>query len=250
MDEDEGHHHHQAIDLNADEQADNNGRPVHHSDSSLGQIIKPPDHGLLELDSDGHQSSGNEDDLFSLLFWFRGDDPVPIYTLDARQVLLPDKLADLEVAGGPSLSPAPEGRLKGARRPPRSAVNATGPQRRRRRPRHRTESGSDQSKLIRMANERLISQATHYPGSLGGAQLASRLVLDSSPDQFPLVRLRIEPVQAADTATYKCRVDFRRSRTVSQVVRLLVKGEQSVSLVGLFVVHLFVCFCWVAACPS
>lgn len=198
---------------------------VHHLDSLNGnQIIAEPDQRPLPHRA---QEQANEADLVSLIFWFKDDNPAPIYTLDARQVALPDKLSDLELASKtPSFSATDQ--HSGQRRPSNS--NSTSAKR------DDTSGGAghhlqhpasrlSHQQLINLANKRLMANSRHYPGKLAGEQLTSRLLLDTSADLFPLVRLRIDKAQASDTARYKCRVDFRRSRTVSQVVRLLVKGK-------------------------
>lgn len=42
---------------------------------------------------------------------------------------------------------------------------------------------------------------------------------------YPLSFLRIKPVKSSDGGDYRCRVDFRRARTVNRILKLTVIGE-------------------------
>lgn len=42
---------------------------------------------------------------------------------------------------------------------------------------------------------------------------------------YPLSFLRIKPVRSSDSGDYRCRVDFRRARTVNRLLKLTVIGE-------------------------
>lgn len=119
-------------------------------------------------------SSTNEhlNDLISLIFWYKDNDPVPLYTLDARQVLLPeDKII------------------------------------------------YNQDKSIMRRNQYLLSRARHY-----SASARFKLEADNMRD-FPIIKLRLERAEAADSGQYKCRVDYKRSSTINELVSLLVEGN-------------------------
>ena len=47
---------------------------------------------------------------------------------------------------------------------------------------------------------------------------------------YPLSFLRIKPVRSSDSGDYRCRVDFRRARTVNRILKLSVIGEWSLSI--------------------
>lgn len=66
----------------------------------------------------------------------------------------------------------------------------------------------------------LLSGAKHYPAR-------SRYKSSADLSEFPLVRLKFKQAEAADSGRYKCRVDFKRSPTVNEMIELLVKGKQS-----------------------
>lgn len=42
---------------------------------------------------------------------------------------------------------------------------------------------------------------------------------------YPLSFLRIKPVNSSDSGEYRCRVDFRRARTINRILKLSVIGE-------------------------
>lgn len=42
---------------------------------------------------------------------------------------------------------------------------------------------------------------------------------------YPLSFLRIKPIKSSDGGDYRCRVDFRRGRTVNRILKLTVIGE-------------------------
>lgn len=46
---------------------------------------------------------------------------------------------------------------------------------------------------------------------------------------YPLSFLRIKPVSSNDGGDYRCRVDFRRARTVNRILKLTVIGEYAIS---------------------
>lgn len=174
--------------------------------------------------ADNGELEPNEADLVSLVFWFKGDNPAPIYTLDARQVALnlSEEEENIDGEANKTYWPIESGSSKQqtAKLVPSKSTQVNSNKFRATRPIN--ESGQQQL-LITSANKRLLAAAKHYPGKLA----SERLQLDASWSQFPLVRLQIESATASDTADYKCRVDFRRSRTISQLVSLLVKGRST-----------------------
>jgi hypothetical protein len=42
---------------------------------------------------------------------------------------------------------------------------------------------------------------------------------------YPMSYLRIKPVESTDSGEYRCRVDFRRARTVNRILKLNVIGN-------------------------
>lgn len=138
----------------------------------------------------GSERSTDEDDLVSLIFWYKDDNPVPIYTLDARQAQLMVRLE--------------EGADKKA-----SLIG--------RRP-------------IGSKNERLLAAARHHhsPATKAPGVSSSRLSFDTS-STFPVLRLRLEQTSGTDSGRYRCRVDFKHSPTINQHVSLLVQGEFEVA---------------------
>ena len=112
-------------------------------------------------------SGGHADRLVSLIFWYKDENPAPVYTLDARRPLVAEQVA--------------------AAAPTSDALNL-----------------------------RLLAAARHYSA---GAHLSVRL------DSWPLLKLRISRVSKAHAGEYKCRVDFRRARTIRRSTKLLVEGK-------------------------
>ena len=125
-----------------------------------------------------------QDELVSLIFWYKDDDPRPIYTLDARQVsLTASESPNLPKFGAPNSTPA--------------SANGT----------------------FLARNRHLLLAAKHYSTS-------ERLHLETQSN-FPTLELLIEEAETLDSGQYKCRVDFRRSRTLNQLIELLVEGESA-----------------------
>lgn len=157
-------------------------------------------------EEEGSESRRKSDDnlgdhLISLVFWYKDDNPAPIYTLDARQalVLSPDfGLAQQKYGGGESFHTSP--------------------------PANRSLASQ-----IATLNRRLIAEARHYYGSpqmSAGKRMSVHLESGGGPSEGPLViRLRLSDLEASQSGDYKCRVDFRRARTIRQTVRLFVQGE-------------------------
>lgn len=147
------------------------------------------------------------DYLVSLVFWYKDDNPAPIYTLDARQSMA-------------ALDPSQTG-----------AGLAWG--------RQQQLGGSQAARQVAQMNGRLLAAAKHYHGkqaqsmtpktSTTATMMAGQNQIRDRPriktDEWPVIKLqlsRVGPVQAGD---YKCRVDFRRARTIRRTVRLFVEGK-------------------------
>ena len=162
------------------------------------------------------------DHLISLVFWYKDDNPVPIYTLDARQAsLLPAAAAAAESLVAPTTPPPPSAF---------ASPQANGS----------TAAASRLESQIVALNRRLLGQAKHYAAASSAD--APTVRLDWTEDeawaggesrsksreqqQQPLViRLRLSKLRANQSGDYKCRVDFRRARTIRQTTRLFVQGK-------------------------
>lgn len=126
----------------------------------------------------------------SLVFWYKDDNPSPIYTLDAR-----NRPAPLPPAANPirRLSAAP-------------APAADGSQ--------KWSKGEKRQNFARESSlAELVASSRHYSAD------ATKFALDDA------LRLLVKRANASDAGTYKCRVDFRQGPTQSRLVRLAVKGE-------------------------
>jgi len=171
---------------------------------------------VADFSADSQRASAEEnlvDHLISLVFWYKDNNPAPIYTLDARQALV--------------------------------TASQTAPNR---------SAGSLEAQIFEL-NRRLIGQAKHYEGTsagsgagpvgageewarrarrtsvrvvLGGGDWAGERGREASNGETPSfsIGLRLDGLQASDSGDYKCRVDFRRARTIRQTVRLFVEGKQ------------------------
>lgn len=64
-----------------------------------------------------------------------------------------------------------------------------------------------------------FTSAKHFSSKV----LGSRAVFNVS--RRALAHLRLDPVEEDDAGEYRCRVDFKRGRTLSQLVKLNVIGE-------------------------
>lgn len=155
-------------------------------DLTLGDNADHADQSLA-----GERLDQMDEDLVSLVFWYKDDNPTPIYTLDARQVTL----SGLQLSNG---------------QPDKSGSSADP---------NTTTTGRRRSNLA--INRLMLAGAKHYPTQRSGRPPLS---VDGS-SRFPLLTLDLPAVEARDSGRYKCRVDFRRSPTISQSVRLLVEGK-------------------------
>lgn len=52
---------------------------------------------------------------------------------------------------------------------------------------------------------------------------------------YPLSYLRIKPVKGSDGGEYRCRVDFRRARTINRILKLNVIGKNAFSFSSKFI---------------
>lgn len=200
----------------------------------LGQLIGaglPSPHGPHQSapddDNQDESASLHQDDLnghlISLVFWYKDDNPAPIYTLDARHAVVPGALEPV-----PSLAndkPAASDRDHSKNLQQRqSHLNHNHKQQHEIIKSHNgsaTAQPNGTTTTYHLANQvgqlntRLLVAAKHY-----AAARTLGLVID-----WPLIKLRLESVEARHSGDYKCRVDFRRARTIRQTVRLLVQGE-------------------------
>lgn len=55
--------------------------------------------------------------------------------------------------------------------------------------------------------------------------LTDATLSNSNPDKQPAIRLRISSLKPSDSGDYKCRIDFRRGRTITTHVNLKVIGR-------------------------
>lgn len=152
---------------------------------------------------DREPDDGPASHLISLVFWYKDDNPAPIYTLDARQAA-GATLAELSVRLGQD----------GGRKQRGGNNNSSGGTNHRHRP-HSDVTEGPLNQSIGQLNERLLANAKHYSSN---ARLTLRL-------DWPLLKLRLGPLAAADSGAYRCRIDFRRARTRLASVQLLVQGE-------------------------
>lgn len=200
-------------------------------------------HVLPDVDVDlkvglSEEAALNEQDLVSLVFWFKDDNPTPIYTLDARQVQVNAPFERSHQASNlPSLASKKEAKSERFSELDKSQLGQANntanhynnePNQRDNNKDHEgtsEEHNSERAKLMHM-NRRLLSGARHYPSKreLNSSTGSGSLKLDPT-SSFPVLKLIIEGVGPRDSGNYKCRVDFRRSSTVSQLMRLLVEGE-------------------------
>lgn len=144
-------------------------------------------HKKLDWPTRSELDRRNSDDdhvrLVSLVFWYKDDNPSPIYTLDARRHQVP---AASDSISRDSLPPPLDGESKG----------------------HNSSS-------LLVAG--LLARARHYSADESRYKLA-----DSSSGELKLL---IANTSATDSGKYKCRVDFRRWPTQSQLMELSVRGE-------------------------
>lgn len=68
------------------------------------------------------------------------------------------------------------------------------------------------------ARKSALENARHFPST----ELGTRANFDMDAD---LPTLDLNPVHAEDDGIYKCRTEFKRSRTLTQLVRLNVIGK-------------------------
>jgi hypothetical protein len=132
------------------------------------------------------------DYLVSLVFWYKDDNPAPIYTLDARQPMT-----------APAAAAAERLLLDGVAGWTRVAET----------------------------NRRLLAAARHYHGGkrTTAATQAGRQIRDGlkiKTDNWPVIKLQLAGVGPAQAGDYKCRVDFRRARTIRRTSRLFVEGRR------------------------
>lgn len=90
----------------------------------------------------------------------------------------------------------------------------------------------DLSSPIYTVDARLVAQLYLAKHLFDASTLASRATFNIT---YPVSYLRFSPVVESDTAEYRCRVDFRRGRTINRVMQLNVIGE------SLSVLHLNDC---------
>lgn len=152
------------------------------------------------------------DRLISLIFWYKDDNPAPIYTLDARQAIAP-------ASGVPKTS------MAAARKRHRQQHNATSGRHEDDNNNNNNSSGDDKMDQIDELNRRLLAGAKHYDGTRTSTSTWAHLGKLELTVDWPLVRLRLAEVRAHHSGHYKCRVDFRWARTLRASRRLLVQGE-------------------------
>lgn len=172
------------------------------------------------------RTASNGLDLVSIIFWFKDDNPIPIYTLDARQMqansLIP-KLTDSEQ----ELPDKKSRKADTTKVNNNTAINHHHYHNKKDNQDHNNDN-SEIAKIMH-TNMQLLSGARHYQSSRRGDETREKLnnsLLKLDPlSSFPVIKLKIEGVRPWDSGNYKCRVDFRRSSTISQIVRLLVEGK-------------------------
>lgn len=180
----------------------------------------------------------NELDLVSIIFWFKDDNPIPIYTLDARQMqangLIPKPTTNSErdldkksryatAANNTATNHRHHHHYHNKKDAQETISSGSG---------NGNSNNNDNSEIAKImhTNVQLLSGARHYRGSRRGdsttvANVNSSLLKLDPISSFPVIKLTIEGAGPRDSGNYKCRVDFRRSSTISQIVRLLVEGE-------------------------
>lgn len=202
-----------------------------HASSSSSVSAASDEFALTDQDQSDHHFHLDENDLVSLVFWYKDDNPTPIYTLDARQVA-PTQVPYTTSYSQPPVTTNTNGKL--AKQQAKWLNGSTN------HPMHSSQqlqlpSVGGHERLIQN-NRKLLEEAKHYPSN-SRSNLNSRLRLDIS-SQFPIIKLLIRNTNGQDSGQYKCRVDFRRSRTMSQFVGLLVEGKSKFSRVY------SCCCCW------
>lgn len=231
----------------------------------IGSAIEPSDGGE-QVDSDSLAAANATGDmLVSLVFWYKDANPAPIYILDARRTsldqmdsILASERAAMAATTGSAAGPG-RGDAPGARQ-----INA--------RAKKPAQSESvDRLRDIGVLNLRLLESAKHYrpkeaaasanPSKLSVAVERGGSAADDngvSPDRadtvngtannrtttianfWPVIKLLISDASERQSGEYKCRVDFRRARTLSRQVRLLVQGK-CVPVCRFVVVHIVCC---------
>lgn len=192
--------------------------------------------GTISEQDIGSLVNATADKLVSLVFWYKDSNPAPIYTLDARHTPL-DSATLLSSPSSSTSAAKFASRLSSA---PMERVREIG-----------------------LLNFRLLQKAKHYRSVAAPKSMAQVSVLPGSElfhteeqnsannsskvpskrhpktqapatttmaqqleQTWPIVQLTLNDVTARlSSAAYKCRVDFRRARTLTRQVRLLVQGK-------------------------
>lgn len=132
-----------------------------------------------------------ENDLISLVFWYKDDNPTPIYTLDARQVSLSTNSLE------------PNATNDGDKKSLNESIRKT-------------------SSYGQLRNRQLLLRGKHYSSIENNREFYLEI-----SKEYPVIKLIFDSSKARDSGKYKCRIDFRRTRTISQIVGLLVEGKST-----------------------
>lgn len=202
----------------------------------------------------GSLANATADKLVSLVFWYKDSNPAPIYTLDARHAPL-DPTALFSSASSASSrdtsaaqSPHQSGRARttqsGAASERVREIGLLNLRLLQRAKHYRSQSqqltsspvGGGGGAQVSVVSGSELEAAPRAVGLSSGAAseqtqqqqpaLATMATSNQIQRAWPLVLLTLRNVGVARSAgAYKCRVDFRRARTLTRQVRVLVQGE-------------------------
>lgn len=160
----------------------------------------------------------SSNDSMSVAFWYKNDEPNPLFAIDARHLHAPTSQQSFLAAAkrynnNNNLLSTAEDATQGKRTTKVSA-----------------DKTSDASKLeldfepLQQSTNPATSGAKIEIDSQQSAAFATQSAAALSTASAALLQLTVNNASVAqnDTAKYKCRVDFKRARTITQSVQLFV----------------------------
>lgn len=152
-------------------------------------------------------------DKIKLIFWYKDDQPEPIYTIDARTVPTNNNNNNEANRRKQSTSSVEnESLLYSSSSSSRGSTTTT----------TTADKQSGQIPLTLMRARHFIGSGRVSPDNSSSGNSGN---LYFNITQYPMAYLTINPVNRSDAGHYRCRIDYKLARTINQNLKLNVIGE-------------------------